>query len=165
MKFDNKTYQNLAYGLLALLFLYIIIYCFNFKYAVIQDLSFRDRTNQNSNSRSNKVVEGFGGSGSLKDKFKKDDDIYALIERKLKGLGEELGGDKGKKEVKQILTNTKKICDLECAKCMMNMIEENKGIKSLDLDKLAEDDSSEYCVKCKNYTALSTSIKSMIDNL
>jgi ribosomal protein L44E len=114
----------------------------------------------NSNS---KVVEGFGQKNEKL--FKKDDDIFALIDRKLKGLTEELGGDKGKKEVKKILENTKKISDLECAKCMMNMIEENKGLKSVDLDRLAEDDSSEYCLKCKNYTALSGSIKSMIDNL
>ena len=59
----------------------------------------------------------------------------------------------------------KEISDLECAKCMMMMMEEHKGVKALDLDKLSEDDSSEMCIKCKNYTALSTSIKNMIDNL
>ena len=45
------------------------------------------------------------------------------------------------------------------------MIEDNKGVKALDLDKLVEDDSSDMCIKCKNYTSLSTSIKNMIDNL
>ena len=160
MKFSNKTYERIAYGLLLVLFIYVILYCFNHKYAVVQNLSFRKQTNMNSNS---KVVEGFGQKNEKL--FKKDNDIFALIDRKLKGLTEELGGDKGKKEVKKILENTKKISDLECAKCMMNMIEENKGLKSIDLDRLAEDDSSEYCLKCKNYTALSGSIKSMIDNL
>ena len=137
------------------------MYTFSFKYKVIQNLSFRDRINQNSNSNSN--IEGFGNSN--KRRIKKDDDIFALIDRKLSGITEELGGDSGKKEVKSVLTNTKKICDMECAKCMMNMMEENKGMRTIDLDKLAEDDSSEYCLKCKRYTELSTSIKNMIDNL
>lgn len=162
MKVDFKLYNNVAYAVLALLFIFIIIYCFNFQQRVIQNLDFRERTNLNSNT----VKEGFINRPRLKEtQFKKDDDIYALIERKLKGISEELGGDKGKKEVKQILVNTKKICDLECAKCMMNMMEENKGIKSIDLDRMVEDDASEYCVKCKNYTSLSTSIQNLIDNL
>ena len=45
------------------------------------------------------------------------------------------------------------------------MIEDNKGVKALDLDALVNDESSDMCLKCKNYTSLSTSIKSMIDNL
>lgn len=162
MKVDFKFYNNVAYALLVLLFIFIIIYCFNFQQQVIQNLDFRERTNLNSNT----VKEGFISRPKLKEnRFKKDDDIYELIERKLKGISEELGGDKGKKEVKQILVNTKKICDLECAKCMMSMMEEHKGIKSIDLDKMVEDDTSEYCIKCKNYTSLSTSIQSLIDNL
>ena len=163
MKFSNKTCENLAYGLLIFLFVLVIISTFKFKYRVIQNLNFRDKTNLNSNAGNRSAVEGFGGRNEKN--FKKDDDIFILIERKLQGLSQELGGDKGKKEVKEILTNTRKICNLECAKCMMNMIEENKGIKSIDLDKLADDESSENCIKCKQYTELSDSIKSMIDNL
>ena len=53
----------------------------------------------------------------------------------------------------------------EVDQVMMQMMDENKGSKTIDLDNLADDESSEYCVKCKKYTALSDSIKSMIDNL
>jgi hypothetical protein len=144
----------------------------NFKNSIINRLHFREHTNLNSNINrtSNNgslvnpgIVEGFS-LGSSK-KIEKEDDIFVLIDRKLKGLTEELGGSKGTKEVKKILEKTKKISDLECAKCMMMMMEQHKGVKALDLDNLVEDDSSEMCIKCKNYTALSTSIKNMIDNL
>lgn len=172
MKFDYKTLQNYSYLLLIALFLFVIIYCMNFKNSIINRLHFRENTNLNSNStRSSnngslvnpRIVEGFS-LGSSK-KIEKEDDIFVLIDRKLKGLTEELGGSKGTKEVKKILEKTKKISDLECAKCMMMMIEDNKGVKALDLDALVNDDASDMCLKCKNYTSLSTSIKSMIDNL
>lgn len=171
MKFDYKTLQNYSYLLLIALFIFVIIYCMNFKNVIINRLHFREKTNLNSNSTTNNVsltnpgiVEGFS-LGLNKKKLEKEDDIFVLIDRKLKGLTEELGGSKGTKEVKKILEKTKKISDLECAKCMMMMIEDNKGVKALDLDALVNDDSSEMCIKCKNYTSLSTSIKSMIDNL
>ena len=175
MKFDYKTLQNYSYLLLIALFLFVIIYCMNFKNSIINRLHFREHTNFNSNSNepsnlnnssliNSGIVEGFSlGSGSKK--LEKEDDIFVLIDRKLKGLTEELGGSKGTKEVKKILEKTKKISDLECAKCMMMMIEDNKGVKALDLHALVNDDSSDMCLKCKNYTSLSTSIKSMIDNL
>ena len=165
MNLDYKSLQKTTYFILIALFLFIIIYCFSFNSGIVRYLSFRQKTNLNSNDPKNsnsKIVEGFSFGGS---KIKKDDDIFTLIDRKLKGLTEELGGSSGKREVKEILKKTKEISDLECAKCMMMMIEEHKGVKALDLDNLAEDDSSEMCIKCKNYTALSTSIKNMIDNL
>ncbi len=162
MNFSNKNFETIAYSILFLLLLFVMFYCLTFKYRVVQNLDFRSRTNLNSNS---KIVEGFSIGGRSSKKFKEDDDIFVLIDRKLKGLTEELGGDAGKKEVKEILKKTKEISDLECAKCMMMMIEDNKGVKALDLDKLVEDDSSDMCIKCKNYTSLSTSIKNMIDNL
>ena len=68
-------------------------------------------------------------------------------------------------EVKEILKNSKKICNLECAKCMMNMIDENKGMKSIDFDNLFDNENEENCIKCKRYTELSNSLQSMIDNL
>tara|TARA_B100000424_G_scaffold238283_1_gene204274 strand:- start:5 stop:499 length:495 start_codon:yes stop_codon:yes gene_type:complete len=164
MDLDYKTLQKTTYFILIALFLFIIFYCFSFNSGIIRYLNFRKKINLNSNdprNSNNNFVEGFSlGSSKVK-----EDDIYTLIERKLKGLTEELGGSSGKKEIKEILKKTKEISDLECAKCMMTMIEENKGGKAIDLDKLVQDDSSEICIKCKDYTALSTSIKNMIDNL
>tara|TARA_B110001452_G_C15239019_1_gene429036 strand:- start:2268 stop:2762 length:495 start_codon:yes stop_codon:yes gene_type:complete len=164
MKFSNKYCEYIAYSILFLLVLVVICYCFTLRYKVIKnlDFDFYRKINQNSNAKN---VEGFSGNNAQGYKYKKDDDIYKLIERKLQGLVSELGGDSGKKETKQILVNTKKICNLECAKCMMNMIEENKGIKTIDLDKMLDDEDSENCIKCKKYTELSNSIKSVIDNL
>ena len=48
---------------------------------------------------------------------------------------------------------------------MMNMIDENKGMKSIDFDNLFDNENEENCIKCKRYTELSNSLQSMIDNL
>ena len=48
---------------------------------------------------------------------------------------------------------------------MMNMLDDNKGAKSIDLENLIESDNTENCVKCRKYTELSNTINSMIDNL
>jgi hypothetical protein len=94
----------------------------------------------------------------------KNGDVFKVIENKLKGLLQELGGNEGKSETKKILVNTKKICDLECAKCMMTMISDKKSVKTIDLENILDDETNENCIKCKKYTELSNSIKSIIDN-
>ena len=115
------------------------------------------------NNKNNTIKEGF--TEKISSSKYDNDNIFKIIDNKLKGLVQELGGDKGKAETKKILTSTKKICNLECAKCMMSMIDNNKSIKSIDMDRLLDNDDDEDCVKCKKYTELSTSIQSIIDNL
>jgi len=154
MKFNKQLFNIIAYTTIIVLFLFLIFNSLNRQFKFLNNkITFREKILKNSNT-----IEGFTVQ-------KKPDDLYSLIERKLKSLTEELGNREGLKESKEILKNTKKICDLECAKCMMNMIQEEKGLKTIDLDNLANDDSSENCIKCKKYTALSQSIKNMIDSL
>ena len=159
MKERLELYKNIAYTFLAILFIIIIFSCFNYQKKVVQNLSFRENNNINSNT------EGFTNSKLKENKYSQDQDLFKLIENKLKGLSEELGGSEGKKEVKNILTNTKKIVNLECAKCMIDMLDENKGGRTMDFERLIDDDNSENCNKCKKYTELSSTISSMIDNL
>ena len=160
MNSTMEIYKNIAYTVLLVLFIVIIFSCFNYQKRVVQNLSFRDINNLNSNK------EGFTSNSKLKEnKYKTDDNLLKMIENKLRALTEELGGNEGKKEVKSLLTNTKKIVNLECAKCMMNMLDDNKGAKSIDLENLIESDNTDNCVKCRKYTELSNTINSMIDNL
>jgi len=167
MKTNNYTF--ITYGLLTLLIIFIYSLSFNYKFKTAQQLSFRSFTNLNSNKenfnnkKDSKVTEGF--SSTADDISKKNDDIFKVIDNKLKGLVQELGGNEGKSETKKILVNTKKICDLECAKCMMTMISDKKSVKTIDLENILTDETDENCIKCKKYTELSTSIKSIIDNL
>lgn len=159
MNFTMELYKNIAYTVLGILFIIIIFSCFNYQERVVKNLSFRDTTNLNSNK------EGFTNSKLKENKYNKDNDLLKTIENKLRGLTEELGGLDGKKEVKTLLTNTKKIINLECAKCMMDMLKEKKGNKTIDVEKLIDDNNNDNCSKCKRYTELSTTINSMIDNL
>ena len=91
----------------------------------------------------NSNTEGYKNFGSKKSS---ENDITNIIENKLKALTQELGNSSGIKESKETLKKTKKICDMESAKCMMNMLNENKGLKSINLDNVADDDSSESIV-------------------
>ena len=148
--FNNETNKNLNNNLLVSN--HIVGYNSNNNYTTINN---------------SKNIEGFN---NIRENFeskpeKVDKGVIDFIENKLKGITSEIGGENGKKEIKQVLTNTKKVCNLESAKCMMNMIDENKGPKTINLEKLLEDDSSENCIKCKKYTELSKSIQSIIDNL
>jgi len=166
MNSSLELYKNIAYGVLAILFIIIIFSCFNYRQRVVQNLMFRENTNLNSNIEGfNTNIEGFTNSKLKENKYNKDENIIKIIENKLRALTEEIGGSEGKKEVKTILSNTKKIINLECAKCMMTMLDENKGGKSIDFDKLLDEENDENCTKCKKYTELSSTINSMIDNL
>ena len=166
----NTNYTFITYGLLTLLIIFIYSISFKYKFKTAQQLSFRSFTNVNSNNTN--IKENFDGKKNSKEGFTNDsnnitknNDVFKIIENKLKGLVEELGGNEGKSETKKILVNTKKICDLECAKCMMTMISDKKSVKTIDLENILDDETDENCIKCKKYTELSTSIKSIIDNL
>jgi len=162
MKVNNYTF--ITYGLLTLLIIFIYSISFKYKFKTAQQLSFRSLTNVNSNKETfNNKKEGFTNDST--NTAKNNDDIFKIIENKLKGLVEELGGNEGKSETKKILVNTKKICDLECAKCMMTMISDKKSVKTIDLENILEDETNENCIRCKKYTELSSSIKSIIDNI
>lgn len=167
MKVNNYTF--ITYGLLTLLIIFIYSISFKYKFKTAQQLSFRSLTNLNSNKENFNNKEKFKGKEGFTNDTNanatKNDDIFKVIENKLKGLVEELGGQEGKSETKKILVNTKKICDLECAKCMMTMISDKKSVKTIDLENILEDETNENCIKCKKYTELSSSIKSIIDNL
>ena len=166
----NTNYTFITYGLLTLLIIFIYSISFKYKFKTAQQLSFRSFTNVNSNNTN--IKENFNGKDKVNEGFTNDssdttknNDVFKIIENKLKGLVEELGGNEGKSETKKILVNTKKICDLECAKCMMTMISDKKSVKTIDLENILDDETDENCIKCKKYTELSTSIKSIIDNL
>jgi hypothetical protein len=166
---NTNNYTFITYGLLTLLIIFIYSLSFKYKFKTAQQLSFRSFTNLNSNKenfnnkKDSKVTEGF--SSTSDDTSKKNDDIFKVIDNKLKGLVQELGGNEGKSETKKILVNTKKICDLECSKCMMSMISDKRSVKTIDLENILTDETDENCIKYKKYTELSSSIKSIIDNL
>lgn len=156
MKFNSDLFYNIIYIILFILLFLVVFYTYDFKRHVAKNLI----------KENDEIIENFEGLFDKKTSIESSEDsIFALINRKLESLEKELGGDNGKKDIKNILKKTKKVCDLECSKCIMNMINKNKNIKTIDLDSLVEDDSSNDCIKCKNYTELSNSIKNMIDSL
>ena len=177
---NNNFYSFITYGLLTVLIIFIFSLTFKYKFKTAEKLSFRSLTNKNSlkenyqnsvENHNNININGQEGFTlreglSIKNSSKVDNDnVFKIIDNKLKGLVEELGGDEGKNETKKILTNTKKICDLECAKCMMTMINDKKSLKTIDLENIMNDETDDNCIKCKKYTELSTSIQSIVNNL
>jgi hypothetical protein len=168
---NNKLFTFITYALLSLLIIFIFSLSFKYKFKSAQQLSFRSSTNLNSNTRP--ITENFGnakegfreGLNEAPYNKKESDSFYKMLDNKLKGLTLELGGAEGKNDTKKILTSTKKICDLECAKCMMSMLHDKKAINSINIEGVLDDETDENCIKCKKYTALSTSITNIINNL
>jgi hypothetical protein len=165
---NNNSFSFVSYVLLGILIIFIFSLSFKYKFKSAQNLSFRSLTNQNSNSAN--LKEGFifnkSDDSVTKNASKiETDNLFKIIDNKLKGLMLEMGGTEGNAETKKLLTSTKKICDLECAKCMTMMIDEKKSLKTIDLENLMEDETNENCLRCKKYTELSKSIASVIDNL
>jgi hypothetical protein len=164
----NSSYSFISYVLLSILIIFIFSLSFNYKFKTAQNFSFRSLTNQNSNATN--IKEGFSFNNSeakVTDNASKVEtqSLFKIIDNKLKGLMQELGGEEGNAETKKLLTSTKKICDLECAKCMMAMISDKQSLKTIDLENLMEDETNENCILCKKYTHLSQSIDSIISNL
>ena len=164
----NNSYSFISYVLLSILIIFILSLTFKYKFRTAQNLSFRGLTNQNSNASNTK--EGFifnKADTELVENASKieTDSLFKIIDNKLKGLMQELGGAEGNAETKKLLTSKKKICDLESAKCMMQMINDQKAHKIIDLENLMDDETNNNCVKCKKYTELSTAIDGIINNL
>ena len=165
---NNNSFSFISYALLSILIIFIFSLSFKYKFKTAQNLSFRSFTNKNSNSSN--IKEGFifnktDDSVTKNESKVETENLFKIIDNKLKGLMLEMGGVEGNAETKKLLTSTKKICDLECAKCMMTMISEQKSLKTIDLENLMDDETNENCLKCKKYTELSKSIASIIDNL
>ena len=171
---NNNLYTFITYLFLIILIFVIFSLSFKYKFKSAQKLSFRGLTNKNSNAPTkenfNTMKKGFKegfkeGLNESEFNKKESDSIFRMIDNKLKGLSLELGGVEGKAEAKKILTSTKKICDLECAKCMMTMLNDKKSINSINIEGVLDDETDENCIKCKKYSALSTSITNIINNL
>jgi len=169
---NNNLYSFITYLFLTILIVVIFSLSFKYKFKSAQKLSFRSLTNKNSNAsikenyNNMNVKEGFK-EGLSESNYNKNetDSIFKMIDNKLRGLTLELGGNEGRSETKKILTSTKKICDMECAKCMMAMLNDKKSINSINIEGILDDETDENCIKCKKYSALSTSITSIINNL
>lgn len=176
MKISYSMCKFSTYLIFSFVSILVVFYMFTLNVNLIKQKTinnehyFYEKINLNSNKiddNNREFIEGFIGtnSSSNSDVNNDSDDIYNLIKRKLKSLQEEIGGSTGSKQIKNLLINTKKISDLECAKCMINMVQDNKGVKSIDIENILSNEDNENCVKCKKYTELSSTIKNMIDGL
>ena len=163
MKLDKKNIIRTGVITIICLILFIMFISVNRKYKFFTNPTseYKMELKSEEDNKILKQIEGFESFSKTKD----DNELSTIIENKLKSLTQELGNKKGLSESKETLKKTKKICDIESTKCMMNMLQENKGLRSINLDNLANDDSSENCMKCKKYTELSKSLQSMIDSL
>ena len=127
MKFNYNFLKYFTYIILFILAIFIICYSFSFKQSLVKTFNLNKK--KFSNSSTPIYREGF------KPLRTKDDinitNINELMINKAKGLIQEIGGEEGKKETITILKNTKRVCNLECAKCMMKMIDNSKSLKLL----------------------------------
>jgi hypothetical protein len=169
MQFSNTTIINISYGILGLLGLVLIVSSFSIKNNIVNSVFGIKNMNAikgiNNNDREyTSFKEGF----SVREGFTfntntvKDDDLDTCIERKLNSLKTECGNID---DMKNIFDNAKKACNLEAAKCMMNILSANKNSKTIDLENILNDRDNKDCKRCRDYTELSEKLKDIIDNL
>lgn len=166
MKLNYNFLKYFTYIILFILAIFIICYSFSFKQSLVKTFNFNKK--KFSYSSSPIYREGFeilNNKDNNNSNTINSNNIGELMFNKVKGLVEEIGGKEGKQETITILKNTKKVCNLECAKCMMKMIDNSKSLKTIDVDNLLFNEDDENCIKCKKYTELSNTIQNMIDNL
>lgn len=173
MQFPNINIQNIAFSILGLLGIIILISSFNIKTNImnsvfgVKNINVMEDNYENNRQYAN-VKEGFTGKEGFifnTDNTVKDDDIDVCITRKIKALKSELGDQQGIDNIKQIMTNAKKVCNYEASKCMMNLLSSNKSTTSINLENLLNDPDNNECKRCKDYTELSDKLKQLIDNL
>ena len=170
MKFYSYNFlKYFTYIILFILAIFIICYSFIFKQSLVKTFNLNKKNF--SDTEIPRYKEGFNiikNNDSINIKNNNSiniNNIGNLMGNKIKGLVAEIGGKEGKLETVAILKNTKKVCNLECAKCMMKMIDNSKSLKTIDIDNLLFNEDDENCIKCKKYTELSNTIQNMIDNL
>ena len=161
MQFKNSTMQTIAFCLLGFFGLIILINGLSIKHNFLNTFyGIKDFNAYNSGDYQLNSREGFTG-----EKHIKDDSIDECLKRKVTATTDELGGENGCSDVKKILQEVKKSCCLEGAKCMMNLLSNNKSSKTINLDNILGDKDNEEGQKYRQYTELSQSLQNIIDNI
>jgi hypothetical protein len=151
MSDNNNFYSFITYVLLFILIVIIFSLSFKYKFKRAQRLSFRSLTNKNSNApvkeNYTNLKEGFReGLNESNYSKKESDNIFKMIDNKLKGLIHELGGPEGKTETKKILVNTISAGVIDTNGFRKNLVQISK-IRKQKLNKILQFEKNKIPLK------------------
>ena len=184
MKFSNKYMEYIAYGSIIFLLFIIISSTFKHQENILRDLSFRKNTNLQSNidgyqnikinkkqptnneknTKTNNNIEGFSNNQFTEIN---SNELFNNIDQQISNLMQDIGGQEGKNKLKQNLTATKKVCDLESAKSIISMLgnTNTEEINLYNIDHLLNNNYGSENIRYKKYTELSKTIQNIIDGI
>lgn len=170
MKTYTKKLETFAYISIFVLLFIILICIAKYNYKNVDQLNFRQVTNQNSNKEGmcNKqkrhITEG------MEDNKKLDlDTLLEVVNNILGPYEKSLGTNKEKLKKKQLLQRVKKSLDIESSKIILEIIDTKVKDKEDDtndftIDNILPDEDSEKFVKFKKYTQLSQSLQQTLNS-
>lgn len=169
MKTYTKKLESFAYISIFVLLFIILICIAKYNFKNVDQLNFRQVTNQNSNKEGmcNKqkrhIREGMEDNNKLN-----LDKLLELVNERLVEFERGLGDNKEKTKKKQLLQRVKKSLDIESSKIMLEIL--NTKLKNdeddsneFSIQDILQDEDSEKFVKFKKYTQLSQSLQQTIN--
>ena len=170
MKTYTKKLETFAYISIFVLLFIILICIAKYNYKNVEQLNFRQVTNQNSNkegmcNRQKKHIrEG------MEDNNKLDlDKLLEVFNKRLIESEQSLGSNKEKTKKKQLFQRVKKSLDIESSKIMLGILDtklinnEDKSIE-FSIEDLFKEQDSETFDKFKKYTQLSQSLQQTLNS-
>lgn len=169
MKTYTKKLETFAYISIFVLLFIILIRIAKYNFKNVDQLNFRQVTNQNSNKEGmcNKqkryIREG------MEDNNKLDlDKLLEVVNKRLVESEQSLGSNKEKLKKKQLLQRVKKSLDIESSKIMLEILntknENDDETNKFNIEGIFKDEDSEKFVKFKKYTQLSQSLQQTLNS-
>lgn len=170
MKTYTKKLETFAYISIFVLLFIILICIAKYNYKNVDQLNFRQVTNQNSNKEGMCNKQKRHIREGMEDIKKLDlDTLLEVVNNILGPYEKSLGTNKEKLKKKQLLQRVKKSLDIESSKIMLEIIDTKVKDKEDDtndftIDNILPDEDSEKFVKFKKYTQLSQSLQQTLNS-
>jgi hypothetical protein len=169
MKTYTKKLESFAYISIFVLLFIILICIAKYNYKNVDQLNFRQVTNQNSNKEGMCNKQKKHIREGMEDINKIDlDKLLELVNEELVKSEKSLGTNKEKLKKKQLLQRVKKSLDIESSKIMLEILntknENEDESNKFSIEGIFKDEDSEKFVKFKKYTQLSQSLQQTLNS-
>lgn len=171
MKTYTKKLETFAYISIFVLLFIILICIAKYNYKNVEQLNFRQVTNQNSNKEGMSNRQKRHIREGMEDNNKLDlDKLLEVVNKRLIESEKTLGSNQEKTKKKQLLQRVKKSLDIESSKIMLgilntkNKTENEHESNKFSIEDIFQEEDSEEFVKFKKYTQLSQSLQQTLNS-
>tara|TARA_Y100000389_G_scaffold136479_1_gene134039 strand:- start:3685 stop:4200 length:516 start_codon:yes stop_codon:yes gene_type:complete len=170
MKTYTKKLETFAYISIFVLVFIILICIAKYNYKNVDQLNFRQVTNQNSNKEGMCNKQKKHIREGMEDNNKLDlDKLLEVVNKELVKSEKSLGRNQEKLKKKQLLQRVKKYLDIESSKIMLEILNTKLKNKEDDtneftVENIVPDEDNEAFFKFQKYTQLSQSLQQTLNS-